>query len=196
MDFHSWLKRQTALNENGDIAIDARGRPIASPGEATEQVVLSRTITLTDAQVKGLNSTPVGIVPAPASGQVIDFLRIYLVSHITTPYTNIGVNSYIYFLLGSVDLNAFVNNTTDLDTLLGVGGGSGLFRTSSIIPVGPSLNVNEATSGTGQPVGSFSTNDLLGEALNISYNNAGALTAGNAANTLSVTVLYTVIDLS
>jgi hypothetical protein len=173
-------------------SIVAAGATFAGDEATLPVAVLRRTTVITHAQILTLHSTRVELVPDQGTNAVIDFLRIFVVSDITTAYGNIGASSYLELRVGAtaVDISAYVNNNAVYD------GGmlTALFTTDQAIGISPPIDVDETTTGSSQPTGAISVASLDGP-LAIGLNNSGALTLGHADNVLKVTVIYTVVDL-
>jgi hypothetical protein len=66
-------------------------------GEATGQPsgVLSASVTLTNAEIKALPTTPISIVAAPGAGKMIVPVFGYVLSDLTTAYSGIDANTEV-----------------------------------------------------------------------------------------------------
>lgn len=172
----------TPLTAAGDGEIETGG--------AVEQTVLSRTVTLTDAQIKALPTTAVELVPAPGAGSIILFLHAFSV--FSAPATGYSMDiSPAYLQVYSGDPNA-VGDSTDV---------------SGLVTFGESLTGTHIALFTQK----FAWDDVEGMPKTIQgtldfYDNKALYladawvgnanyTGGDAGNSLSVTVLYTVVDL-
>lgn len=150
--------------------------------------VLTRTVTLTDAQIKTL-PTRVAIIPAPGAGKVLLPLSTALYFDWTANYTNIA---------GTAKLRLEYDSQTDASCRLDQATWSavtGLLSSSEdTVAFLPALVEGEAGGSNTGPWNLAA--DLVNQGLVIYLFNAGAgaLTGGNAANTLKVTVLYTVVS--
>jgi hypothetical protein len=175
--------------------------PVISGGSAER--VLQATVTLTDAQIKALPSTPVEIVAAPGVGRFLVPIGAWLVLDATAgAYTNFnafdGLNPYassVYLAwdalnffddaLGPVAADGFLSLAERRVTYLSPASGNlqevgGNLANSSGLVYGAA-----APATTGYDNGSLS---VVGQ-----NNNAlGNFTGGNAANTLAVTMWYCV----
>lgn len=140
--------------------------------------VLSRTVTLTDAQIKALPTTEVEVVPAPGPGLIVVPVVALLFLTSTADYTNQDTPSFnIVWPAGDATIYA---------------DGGLLDSTNRFVALhGASFDVAGSQYG-------FAFNSVVNTALSIDGNNgvAGNFTGGNAGNSLRVTVLYTVIDVS
>lgn len=148
-----------------------------TPNQLTPIVpISSETVTLTDAQIKALPTTIPDVVPAQA-GKILRFLSAHLLwDSRAGAYTNLDNDLYMVFRYSAGD------------------------TVSEAAFVGGLLETSDKTSSdvTAKAAGNESL--LAGtenRALQLHVNNAasGNFTGGNAANTLKVTVLYTIIDL-
>ena len=162
-----------------DISID--------PNQSIGGIVYTKTITLTDAQIKALPTTAIEIIAAPDAGKVI--LPLYFFAHINAAveYTN-----------------------TDADTVgvIGWGDSSGTVMDALAYMRSNVFIVSGETRSFGGLLGRVSTNaydlleaadshqDISAKAIVItSYNGGGNLTGGDAANTLKISISYTIIDI-
>lgn len=147
------------------------------------------TVTLTDAQIKALPTTPVQVVAAPGVGKIIrPVLTTILLNNTGGAYTNV-VDASLVLRLGTT----WVSGVMLMETaLLATAQNSWVFQIPAL------------ASGSGTFAGEFVTvlqgNTLSGQenqTLNIKDDYAGGsdYTGGNAANTLKVTVYYVVVDL-
>lgn len=165
-------------------------------GQRTVNSILrSSTITLTDAQIKALPSTPISILAAPGVGFRNRILGLSLIADIITPYTNIDP---VYadaqfsggtFLNGPIDDPATVPPLAQFTALFGTAGkriydlispyaethGTGIAYVQSLCEDDSYINNTPTTI--------FMTNG------------AGDLTGGNAGNTLKITIYYCIEEL-
>jgi hypothetical protein len=151
--------------------------------------LLRATITLTDAQIKALPTAPNGTTELFATlGANKGYIIIggYAVSNIVAPYTNqtnlqeivIGWNNDNY------DATGALHNSN--------GGPANILSASTVITLVPAL------AAVVPPIQTYPvpTGDIFNKnlALYVSNGSDGDFTGGNAANTLKITVLYTVAD--
>jgi hypothetical protein len=156
---------------------------LASGGSST---VLSATITLTDAQIKALPTTPIEIVAAPGTNKMISVLM--------------AVANW------SVSAGAYTNQDGDTRFYLQYEGGAGSATVMSKTPtatdnrtynlIGGALIDSAAPWAGNVESDGINTSQISNKKVEAFLDNGGGdLTGGNAANTLKVTVYYVVVDL-
>ena len=157
-------------------------------GEAVPVVVLRKTVTLTDAQIKALPTTPFEIIAAQGAGKIIRWLGAWIVlNNSAGGYVAIGlpILQLCYLVSPSViEASGFVD-------VLGTLPVAGIHSA----PIPPLSSFNDAESYLSW--GPTDTGDLIvnaGLGIGDIYNGLADYTGGNAANTLKVTVLYTIVD--
>jgi hypothetical protein len=156
---------------------------------AVEQTVLSRTVTLTNAQILALPTTPVEIVPAPGAGKILHWATAMVVLDATAGAYTFNAGALAFWQLFYVG-GAFPKE------------GSGFLVPPEAVaekrigwfPI--FANENDAEGYLQAPTLTMET-DYEGQALAIAdkYNGRADYTGGNPANSMKVTVLYTVVDL-
>lgn len=171
--------------------------PIVTPGGGSggSQPVLSRSITLTDAEIKALPTTFQTIVPAPGVGFAIGYVGGFVVTEwsVAHLYTNLSEDfpsSIVY--LGYADDFQVASLANEPHSVFGGAASSGALV--SLPPYAAASNGDPL-----QPWGSF-----ISQAANVEdaplklivYNTAGDFTGGDPANTLTVTVLYTILPIA
>jgi len=161
--------------------------------EATNQVaVLTKTVTLTDAQIKALPTTSVDIVPAPSAGRMlVPFAAAFITNFDAAGYTNVDPGAWVYLQWGS-DW-ASHGPSHDFASVKDANGSILTFGGQQFFPVvlgtandGNGSNFppgDVASKFAGKPISAYVINGVLGN-----------LTGGDPANTLTVTVLYAVVD--
>lgn len=156
--------------------------------EWTPSGELTTTVTLTNAQIKTLPTTPVEIVAAPGMGKVLFPQSAFLYAYYADPggYDNVNASSKIAWSGEPTDLAPAIAETRS-DLLLQNGQ-----DISTMLPF-----YFDITGGSPKPQGGFIDPILTGP-LKILATNAtdGNFTGGNADNTLRVTVVYRVIPVS
>jgi hypothetical protein len=148
--------------------------------------VVAATVSLTDAQIKALPTTPITIVSAPAAGYRNKLIGASLrLTSTSGAYTNIDTaDAYIAFFLDTVRVSSYIYNltagsVTKLTDFLG----AAHIKVADMIPL-----VDQAVSA----MGSVATLEAEALVLKVYNNAAGVLTGGNAANTLKATAYYAV----
>lgn len=146
--------------------------PPGSPGGSS---YLSATVTLTDAQIKALPTTPIEIIAAQGEGKAILVINGILKFTNIADYGNVGANALI--LQG----NSTPFNLKQLKfEYVGLADSEPI--TYSITT--PSGDSNYATPNMFDNIG-----------IAIASQNTGDFTDGDSGNTLKVTVYYVVVDL-
>lgn len=163
----------TPLTAAGDGEIETGG--------ATEQTVLSRTVTLTNAQIKALPTTGIELVPAPGAGKMILPLDGVASFSGSSAYTNVHADASL-----NVMWTGFNAHRWAAFSLL-------TFGADGVLPLN---SVNNSVD----PIGTSDAevpSEFDNASLKISASNPGLgdFTGGHASNTLKVTLLYTVVDL-
>ena len=184
-------------HDNG-ATVTYAGRPydptfkMALAGGATEQTIYSITKTLTDAQTKAAPVTPVEVLPAPGADKVILPIAAYLIAHDPdyTGYTNqdATIAAGLRWRDGGGASDPIVYRTLDAGNFF-----DGNYP-RTVVP----LFVTHAVTGSVVLPQVLGWDDAPGVNASLEFymtnGAAGALTGGDAANTLDVLVLYTVID--
>jgi len=146
-----------------------------SPGGSS---YLSSTVTLTDAQIKALPTTPVELVAAPGVGKIISVLKTwYKLDTSGGEYTNSDGNEILEIKSPNTDPEfQFLSFGTNVSNPPNI-----------VCERGSIWQLQELSEDFV---------DVENKPLNISSaNTAGNYTGGNAANTLKVTVYYVIVGL-
>jgi hypothetical protein len=171
---------------------DGTKSPAAST--TTGYIPLVRVVTLTDAQIKSLPTTPITIVAAPASGFRVRALHVsFSVDTNAGAYTNINamyadIHGGDYGLYGLIDDATPVPALTNLTQILGSAA-----RTVYDVSI-----PNNAAIGTGigyvqnTNVETKAAVDAVAFQLAGDNSGSGNWTGGNAANTMKVTLYYVI----
>jgi hypothetical protein len=174
----------------------------ADPNTGDVDVVIKKKeVTLIDSQIKALPTTPVDIIPAPGAGKAIIVFGGSIKFNIVAGYTNVsasvgtGVTQLDLVGFGVVpsdNVNTITNNNQNIRIKL------------SLLSFNFQDTDHDVVNGVSSAGFTKSVSDLnLNEALklycyNVTQNNdtdLGNFTGGNAANTLKVTVFYSIVDL-
>jgi hypothetical protein len=146
---------------------------------------LSASVTLTDAQIKGLPNQPIEIVAAPGAGKVLHLMACNVYANIPVVYANVSANRRFYIQYGATSVIA--SAVSDFNT----GGAAFVF---SLPPI-----MYPITSGfwNGNMEGLNSGDEVVNKRFDFAWENEGLgdLTGGDPSNTLKVIVYYVVVDL-
>jgi hypothetical protein len=152
------------------------------PGPQPSPVtILSETVVLANTDIKALPTTLFQILAAPGSSQFIHVQEIVLVlDNQAGAYTN----TLDFQIVGRIGTWGATNVYMENDQLA--------FEDSSGSP--HVIRIPPVTSSTGQASWFADLDGVKGLPLMLASTGGTDLTGGNVANTLQVTVLYTVID--
>lgn len=146
------------------------------------------TVTLNDAQIKNLPTTPFEIVPAPGVGKVATFFAAVLI---------IDTTAGAYDNIGPAPAYAYIGRSTGArlsdhlyKTLMLQESGSVQY---AVLSFGHDNDADPSITVLNSVDGGLSGHENQSITLN-AVNVEGNFTAGNAANTLRVTVYYMVLD--
>lgn len=177
------------------LNIPASGDPPFFAVDGRPLVVYAKSITLTDAQIKALPSTPVEVL-ATVSGKVIRPVGGDLAMNWVAPYTNVATDNGYFQINESSGAVVLVGPVTDsglsIDDLSALMGGYGAGFEKILCPLllfgnaGDGYAVPAAYSGATWPTGGLVTD--------VGNGGLGNFTGGDAANTLTITVYYTLMD--
>ena len=150
-------------------------------------IVLSATVTLTNAEILGLNTTYKEIVPAPGAGLMINLVSAVLKYDISVAYTNVAANSAVMITYSDHFLEA--STLSNSPTLTG--------ELITVFPPSSRLTAHPLYTGYSQSVidvSDISNHENLPLKL-IAENSTGDFTGGDAANTATITVYYTITNI-
>lgn len=163
---------------------------IADSSLPNVQTVYSATVNLTNAQIKNLPTDGFEIVPTPGAGSMLNFqFGVCIADVLLGEYTNIDATAHGWFgtqVAVSVDCPESAGEITNWigsSTWIAAVCFSPFLRVNAVIEQMQAASVRNITDYEDRPIKFFISNGA-----------AGNLTGGNAANTLKITVLYTIID--
>jgi hypothetical protein len=160
--------------------------------------IYQATVTLTDAQIKALPTTPITVVPAAGAATIMSPIGGMWTANFTAgAYTNIKAAAVIAIKCADgARASAFLPNdititgaTADLATqLLGHAG-------RTFINLAPYFEAD--LSGSWGVLPSYNVGSGINSALQVEIDNSGSgnLTGGNSANLLRITLFYAVVPI-
>lgn len=180
----------------GDVATlnDAGSGYVAEApsGGGTDSGIQVADVQLTDAQIKALPTGDATLLPAPGAGLAYVFHGAHLLCDTTSGvYTGLGTDSTLQVVIGGFGASARVDELYNTSvTGLFAPGPAGLVTVQ--LPSYATSNANGfyIRSDAPAPVASVENQPMTLEYAN---NEATALTGGNAANTLSLRVWFSVV---
>ena len=172
-------------NASGALTNDGAGALSWAAGGAG--LLLSATVTLTDAQIKALPTTPIQILASPGAGKIAWLLFSIASSTLVASYTNVHAAGVMNFSVGA-DIAYIPNDAGESLTRL-----SDLLASSKTQIAFPYLEI----SPNWGPIQTLPDQSSADEAIFVEIDNGGSgnLTGGNAANTLKTMVFYVVVTL-
>jgi hypothetical protein len=171
---------------------------------ATKSELASVTAVLLDAQIKSLPTAPVILVPAPGAHKRLDLASATLYLDDTAgEYGNVSDPAHLVLSLNSDDAFAMSNFIFNDAKLTDNGGHpvdalSKLFETAGqwLCRFSAAGYVDSYNSGLGLLTYPLDARGAINQPLTVHFDNnhAGDLVAGNAANRLTIHILYQILD--
>lgn len=173
--------------------------PVANggTGSASGAPILRASVTLTDAQIKALPTTPITVVAAAGAGTVITPIAWRFIADLSGgAYATVNAAAYFHIRYnGGTDASSYILNaagTTPAKTMM-----TDIFvsTTKWFLILQPwQEQLDPASDEWGVVPVVAATGNIENKALECRINNGGSgnLTGGNAANTLTIVTLYTV----
>ncbi len=146
--------------------------------------MLQATTTLTNAQIIALQTTPIALVAAPGANKLAVPVYCNIVQHFpVTPYSTVDAAASLSVSVGdviassSVDISGSFGSTTPYLAMVPI---TSAYDVEGFLYIGPNDQAN-----------------LLNKAIYLScYNNSVNFTGGAAANTLGVSLVYMVLNVT
>ena len=166
-------------------------------------IVKTKTVTLTNAQIKALPSTAVEIIPAQGENTLI--IPYFAVARMgwVADYTNIDATAYIQLDITGLFITPLLQNTlSGVSALLAGGGPDGTMvvflmnhlAKSSITAAAPNVTPHYHQGATDS---GWYDSDIVNKPITISaFNNGSDFQGGDPNNTLQIIVNYTVVTFS
>lgn len=183
----------------GETLFDGTGAQLAAALDdhldqdlsVSQVVIYQRKTILTDAQIKALPTTFIEVVPAAGEGKMVLLHNALIRSNQTAGvYTNVDTNTNM-FIAFSDEAGGWQDHASNPFIFLSASSDRFAILSSPISAYTIAPNSDIMPPYIAQ---SF-TNSFNNVGLVLVIDNAGDLTGGNAANTLEVTVFYSIVDL-
>lgn len=173
------------------VGIEVDDTDAANPIVSAASGLLSATVTLDDDDIKALPTTPIELVPAPGAGLMLLPQHVtILVNSLGGGYTNIDTDEAVLVVQdgGGEDRTNAIQNVSAL----------GFDQVSNILDSAAQKGAvltggTTEIAGDDQTATAFDFSDDEPLVLVLNNNAAGNLTGGNAANSMTVSVIYTVV---
>ncbi len=194
--------RATWANAVRDDLVDHETRILAVESGSTGGIV-SRQTSLTNAQIKALPTTGIQVVAPQGAGMVANPIAVFYrfkfsggaYTNINTTYADLRIQwqspAYAYAAGYIVNDNSTSPGLGDISSIFG----NAQDRFVATAPLAGADSGYVVTSGQSIVV---QTSGVSNQGLYVGMDNNGSgnLTGGNAANSLTVTILYAVVDAS
>lgn len=158
----------------------------------SETIVLTSSKIFTDAQAKTLPTTPLSIIAAPGVNRIIVPQSALILSNLTSIYTNIHINSVIYFKY---------TGTAQQVLIVGSEAAAGSVTSVLAVPINAVAIFPNRIFFTGVSTldidAAINQLDVINKGIELVIDNQGSgnLTGGNAANSLNVILCYAVVTI-
>jgi len=166
------------------LQVDANGNIVESAA-----AIQSATVVLTDAETRALVSTGFAILPTAGANKMLQVISVNLNFARTADYTNIDANAVLrlfYFNSGANATTALWESDGAVSSLLA----GGANKIATLTPYG--RNTGTDWAGVVDTKANFNNDPIW---LFLQNGAAGDLTGGDAANTLTVAIQFTVIPI-
>lgn len=157
-----------------------------------ENILRTATVTLTDAQIKSLATGEVDLVPAPGAGKMNVLLFAVAKIALAASYTNVDALAFIGIGPSGGAVSSTLIDVSPYLTDFGSVPNSLLHFEPQVITTTAALDTPTYARGYSNIV---AAEENLALTIKGDNNGDGAFTGGDAANTMTITVVYVVIDL-
>lgn len=154
--------------------------------------IQSRRVTLTDAEIKALPTTPIEIIPAQGAGKLLYPIGAAYHLNWVADYGNIDTDAQLRLIVNTTDFLLPLRQDTlsQVSALLAGGGPDGTDAFTS-----PQF-IKKSGADWFSGFANLYDSDVVNKAVFLAADNSGAgnFDGGNAGNSLLLEVLYTIID--
>lgn len=149
------------------------------------------TVTLTDAQIKALPTTPITVLAAPGANKIVFPLAAWYRLEWHADYSDINGACALHLKVGTSEVLIPIDNSL------------GFMTVNNLLADGESASAwvgsyhgTDIVSGNPYGVSGYTDGDIVNKSILFSATNGGSdFTGGHASNTLKVTVYYMIVDL-